>query len=231
MDKVLFNTGGLGSHQLLKFIVEGRIFEWNEQYITDDQIKKIAGLPENSELYLSICEPWQDEPIKPGEPIDLARPGIEQFFIKRSLSYSINDAKYISLSQYIRGARVRQQGNIPPNQDLFLVIEKPWEDELIEDSTWINLARPGLEQFVSREVDRHVILIVNAREKEWNKKTITFQEAVTLHYGSFDPNPKVSYSVTYKNGPRQNPEGIVSLGETLIVKNKMQFHVSRTNES
>jgi hypothetical protein len=231
MENVFLNTGGHESRPLLKFMVEGRMFEWKEQYITDAQIKKIAGLPENAELYLSICEPWQDEPIKPGESINLARPEIEQFFIKKTLSYSINGVKHTSLSQYIRGGRVRQLGNIPDDQDLFLVVEKPWEDEPIENSTWVNLARPGIEQFVSRKVDHHLILIVNAREKDWNNKTITFKEVVTLHYGSFDPNPKVSYSITYKNGPRQNPEGIMSLGETLFVKNKMQFHVSRTNES
>ena len=48
---------------VLKFVIEGRTFESHEQYITDEQIRKIAGLPDEGELYLAISEPWQDEKI------------------------------------------------------------------------------------------------------------------------------------------------------------------------
>lgn len=233
MNKRYLNDGreGHGSHPTLKFVVEGRTFEWHEQYITDEQIRQVAGLSADGELYLSICEPWEDELVKANVPIDLARPGLEQFFIKRVLPYFINGVKFESSSQYIRGKRIRLQGNIPADQEIYLMIEKPWEDELIEDHTWVNLARPGIEQFVSRAIDHKIILIVNAKEKSWNKKSISFEEVVALHYGSFDPNPQLSYSVTYKNGPKENPDGIMTLGETLIVKNKMNFHVSRTTQS
>jgi hypothetical protein len=215
----------------LKFVVEGRTFESHKQYKTDTEIKQEAGLPAEAELYLAICEPWQDEKLKPGELIDLARPGIEQFFIKRTLPYILNGQKHESASQYIRGLRLRKEGNIPDDEEIWLKIEKPWADELITDDTWVNLARPGIEDFVSRKTDHKVILIVNAREKPWNKKTITFEEVVILQYGSYDPNPLVKYSVTYKNGPRENPEGIMSVGETLFVKHKMNFHVGKTIES
>lgn len=219
------------THPVLKFVVEGRTFDWHEQYINEDQVREIAKLPPDGELFLSIREPWEDERLKPDERIDLARPGIEQFFIKRTLPYVINGEEHKSASQYIRGARIRHQGNIPPDQEIFLVIEKPWQDELIGDDTWIDLARPGIEQFVSRVVDHKVIILVNAMEKPWDKKQITFKEVVILEYGTFDPNPDIVYSVTYKNGPKENPEGIMKDDETLFVKNKMKFYVSRTNRS
>lgn len=216
---------------VLKFVVEGRTFESHEQYLTEVQIRQIAGLSSEGQLYLEISEPWRDEKIEPGTKVDLALPGIEQFYIKRTLPFVINGMKYESGSQYIRGTRLRKQGNIPEDEDIFLVIQKPWEDELIDDDTWTNLARPGIERFESRKVDRKVILFVNAVEKPWHKKKITFNEVVILEYGSVDPNPDIVYSVTYKNGPNENPEGIMNENETLFVKNKMKFYVSRTNKS
>lgn len=74
--------------------------------MTDVEIKLVSGLPAEAELYLAICEPWQDEKLKPGEAIDLARPGIERFFIKRTLPYVLKGKKYESASQYIRGGFV-----------------------------------------------------------------------------------------------------------------------------
>jgi hypothetical protein len=220
-----------GVRLTLKFVVEGRTFQSHEQYKTEAQIKQEAGLPADAELYLSICEPWQDEKLVPGEQIDLARPGIEQFFIKRTLPYILNGVKRESASQYIRGDRLRSEGNIPADEEIYLKLEKPWEDELITDDTLVNLARPGIESFESRKVDHQVIIFVNAVEKPWNKKVINFKEVVILEYGSYDTNRDIKYSVTYKNGPKENPEGIMHEHETLFVKNKMKFYVTRTNRS
>jgi hypothetical protein len=216
----------------LKFIFEGRTFEWHKQYITEAEIRQAANIPDQAgDLFLEICDPWKDERVKDHEPIDLARKGIEQFYLRKPLPYFINEVRYESNSQYIRGRRIRHQGGIPSDYDIFLVIEEPWENELIEDDTWVNLARPGREKFISKPAAVDIIILVNSRPKQWNKRKITFEEVVTLQYGQYDPNPQISYSVTYKNGPKENSEGMMSVGQTVFVKNKMSFHVSRTNQS
>lgn len=216
----------------LKLVFEGRTFDWHEQYITEPQLRKLLNIVDRGgELFMEVCDPWKDEKVDDHDPVNLARPGIEQFYIRKPLQYIINSVRYESNSQYIRGKRIRHQGGIPPDHEIYLVIEEPWENELIEDDTWVNLARPGRENFISKPVAIDIVLLVNSRPKPWKKRKITFEEVVALHYGSYDPNPQISYSVTYKNGPKENPEGIMSAGQTLIVKNKMSFHVSRTNQS
>lgn len=216
----------------LKFVFEGRTFDSHDQYLTEDQIREIANIKDRAgDLFMEVCDPWKDELVKDHEPVDLARPGIEQFYIRKPLPYTINSVQFESNSQYIRGKRIRHQGGIPPDHEIYLQIEAPWENELIEDDTWVNLARPGRENFISKAVTVDIVLLVNSRPKPWKKRKITFEEVVALHYGSYDLNPQISYSVTYKNGPKENPEGIMSAGQTLIVKNKMSFHVSRTNQS
>lgn len=76
------------------------------------------------------------------------------------------------------------------------------------DQRW-HLGKPGqarIEEFISRKNrPQKVILIVNARQKPWDKKKITFEEVIILQYGSYDTNPLVKYSVTYKNGPHWKP--------------------------
>ncbi|MCX6291631.1 MAG: multiubiquitin domain-containing protein [Bacteroidetes bacterium] len=51
--------------------------------------------------------------------------------------------------QYVSGAEIRALGKIAPDNELFLAIKEPWEDELIKDSDQVDLARPGIEHFFS----------------------------------------------------------------------------------
>ncbi|MBK8609372.1 MAG: multiubiquitin domain-containing protein [Chitinophagaceae bacterium] len=65
------------------FMVEGKEFEWSNQFITGAEIKKIAKLHKEAKLYLVVVDPWDDELINDGTQVNLARPEIEQFVIKK----------------------------------------------------------------------------------------------------------------------------------------------------
>jgi phosphodiesterase/alkaline phosphatase D-like protein len=79
--------------------------------------------------------------------------------------------------------------------------------------------------------NRKLILIINGREKDWNKGQISFEEAVILAFGAYDNNPNRVYTVTYDRGAHQNPEGLMVYGDTVYVKNKMIFNVTATDKS
>lgn len=74
-------------------------------------------------------------------------------------------------------------------------------------------------------------ILVNAREKIWKEKKITFEEVVTLAFGSVSQDPNVSYTVTYKKGDNGKPEGIMVKGDEVRVKDGMRFNVTQTNRS
>ena len=215
----------------LTLIIEGKKFEWLEQYITGQQLKELRGLPLDSELYLDIVEPWKDDAILNDEVVDLARSGIEQFYVKQKLKYSIDGRNFETDKQYIKGSQIRRQGNIPDDYQIFLDNKQPWEDDLIEDDEIVDLARPGKEKFYSKKEVTEFIIIVNGREKQWCEKTISFKQVVELAFGNYQENPNTVYTVTYAKGPHQNLEGSMVKGDKVFVTNKMVFNVTATNKS
>ena len=135
-----------GQH-VLRFTIQGKEFEWHDQYITGAEIKKIGDISLESEIYLSVKEPWKDELIKNEDRVDLARPEIEHFYLRQKLKFTIEGKEFEWDRQYIKGSEIRKLGNIAVGYEIFLAIKGPWEDENIKDEAWVDLARPGIEHF------------------------------------------------------------------------------------
>jgi len=150
---------------------------------------------------------------------------------KYVLQLTINSKHYDWKQQYITGAEIRQLGNIPAEDEIFLALKKPWEDEPIPDDMQVNLTRPGIEHFYSVSKHFNIELIVNGRPKQWTEKIITFEQVIVLAFGTYDPNPDKVYTVTYDKGPHENPEGSMVKGDKVYVKNKMIFNVTTTDKS
>lgn len=150
---------------------------------------------------------------------------------KHVLKLTINGKQYEWHHEYITGAEIRKLDNIPPEEEIFLAIKKPWEDEPIADDTKVNLARPEIEHFYSKDKHHKITIIVNGRPKPWAEKTITFEQVVELAFGSYDPNPNKVYTVTYDKGPHENPHGTMVKGDKVCVKDKMIFNVTCTDKS
>jgi len=82
-----------------------------------------------------------------------------------------------------------------------------------------------------KEHAHHLIIIVEGSAYEWSKRGISYAEVVTLFDPEFPKHPEITYSVRYKDGPHRNHEGILPPGDSVEVKNKMVFNVSRTGQS
>ena len=150
---------------------------------------------------------------------------------KAVLHFTLNEKRYEWHKEYITGAELRKLGNILAEDEIFLAIKKPWKDEPVPDEKEVNLARPEVEHFYSKDKHFKVVLLVNLEEKPWNEKTITFEQVVALAYGSYDNAEGKGYTVTYDRGPHQNPEGTMVKGERAFVKDKMIFNVKQTGKS
>jgi len=218
-----------GGRQALTFTVEGKPFETFDQYKTGAELKQLGGIPLGAELFLAVEEGYEPELIRNDTPVDLARKEVEHFFVKVKLTFTINGMSFISYEQYIKGSVIRQLGKIPTTDDIFLKIEQPFKDEFIADDEEVDLARPGKEHFISKPIC--ITLIVNARPKPWNKRTISFEEVVVLAFGNYDQNPNRIYTVTYSNGVPPKPEGTMVKGQVIHVKDKTNFDVSATDKS
>ncbi len=147
----------------------------------------------------------------------------------RVLELTINGKKYSWEQQYITGAEIRNLGHIDKEEEIFLVVKKPWEDEPIPDDKQVNLARPEIEHFYSKV--KEVIIVVNGTPHKWNKEKINFKEVIILAFGQYVDKPTMVYTVAYEDGPKQNPEGSMFANQEVFVKHKMIFNASATDKS
>jgi Multiubiquitin len=76
-----------------------------------------------------------------------------------------------------------------------------------------------------------VTIIVNGTLHEWPKGEITYAEVVALDVPDVAQHPERTYSVKYKNGQGNKPEGILAPGASVKVKEGMIFSVSETGQS
>ncbi len=77
-----------------------------------------------------------------------------------------------------------------------------------------------------------VTIIVESTPHQWPKnEQISYVQVVTLEVPNYSPNSGISYAVKYTRGEGHKPEGILTPGESVKVKEGMVFSVSETGQS
>jgi hypothetical protein len=83
-----------------------------------------------------------------------------------------------------------------------------------------------------KDKPKTVTIIVDGTPHEVPKKEmISYAEVVTLAYPDYPQHPEITYSVTYTRGDGRKPEGILSPGESVKVKEGMSFVVNLSGQS
>lgn len=82
-----------------------------------------------------------------------------------------------------------------------------------------------------KEEKKIVNIVVNGTPHEVEKDEISYNEVVTLGFPDFPQHPERIYSVTYQRGHGDKPEGILSPGAMVKVKDGMTFKIKHTGES
>ena len=83
------------------------------------------------------------------------------------------------------------------------------------------------------DVEDHktVTIVVEGTPHKWPEEYITYAQVVTLEVPDYFQNPQITYTVMYKRGPRNKPEGTLSKGGTVKVVEGMVFSVTPTGQS
>lgn len=213
-------------HPRLRFAVEGVQYETDQQYLTGAAIKQLAGLSPDVDLYLRADDPFNDELIENSKEVNLALPGIEGFFTKKTLKYFVDGKPFFSKSQYITGEEIKIAAGLPLDIELFLNVPEGWQDQRIGNEDRVNLARPGQERFISKR--KTVIIFVNGTRYEYTGATISFEKVI--EFAQVPPSSQ-GYLIKYNHGPHQNPKGILSRGTVVYVKDNMNFNVRSSHQS
>lgn len=78
---------------------------------------------------------------------------------------------------------------------------------------------------------KEITIIINAKKHKVLGPKITFEDVVKLAFGPISTNPNIVYTVIYKNGPRQNPDGTMDKGASVHIREGMIFHATQTDRS
>ncbi len=76
-----------------------------------------------------------------------------------------------------------------------------------------------------------VTIIVEGEPHDVEKDDISYDEVVTYAFPDFPSHPERTYSVKYRRGHGNKPEGVLVPGESVKVKDQMIFNVWFTGES
>lgn len=80
-------------------------------------------------------------------------------------------------NQYINRAEILQLAHLSSGSELYLAVQEPWNDELVTDTSKINLGREGIEYFY---VKRNLCLTLNGERHEWTREFINRVQLVRL---------------------------------------------------
>jgi hypothetical protein len=78
---------------------------------------------------------------------------------------------------------------------------------------------------------KDVTIIVNGRQKVVTKKELSFAEIVALAFDNPPTGENIVFTVVYRKGEGNKPEGTLIEGQTVKVKDGMIFDVTATDKS
>lgn len=82
-----------------------------------------------------------------------------------------------------------------------------------------------------RKNPKPVTIIINTRRYEVRKTILSFEELAQLAYPDSPGGENVSFTITYRKGHGNKPEGSLVAGQSVKIKEGMIFNVIRTDKS
>lgn len=126
------------------------------------------------------------------------------------------------------GEALYKMANIPTSHELYREVGGDREDEpILNNGERVHLKED--EHFHCEP--RETTIFVNTRKKEEKKRHLTYDQVVALAFNPVPTGPNIMFTITYRNGPRQNPEGELLPAGRVKIKNGMIFDVTQTIKS
>lgn len=102
-------------------------------------------------------------------------------------------------------------------------------ETVIEKGSIVQLDEQGTEHLVTRS--RTFVIFVNTRRKTTPKESLTFEELILLAFDNPPTGEGVQFTIQFTRGPEVNASGTLLEGQSVKIKNGMEFDVTPTNRS
>ena len=139
-------------HHYLKLTINGKEHEWHHQYITGAEVRELGKISNETEIFLAVKKPWEDELITNETKVDLARPGMEYFYTRHEnhkVEIFVNDKPCKVHRGKYTVTEIKNIGSVPQTDELDELIDgklTPLKDEA-------TLHIKGCEKFFSHKRD------------------------------------------------------------------------------
>lgn len=80
-------------------------------------------------------------------------------------------------------------------------------------------------------MDNNTSIIVNGRKETLKTNEVSFDDLVKEAFPDCGAGEDIYFTITYEGGGRKSPEGTLSKGSCVEIKDGMIFNVSRTDKS
>ena len=74
-------------------------------------------------------------------------------------------------------------------------------------------------------------IVVNGRQKVVSPRELSFSQIVALAFDNPPSGPNIVFTITYRRGEGHKPEGTLTEGESVKIKEGMIFNVTATDKS
>ncbi len=213
-----------------KYQLDGEVFVSEDAILTGRQIRANARLNPASHFILIEMGNQTSRSVGLEEKIELDEnevPIFVSFNSDRVFSLTINERGYEWGTEDISVSDIRRYAEIPDGHEIVLDSSG---DKVLDEDNVVHLKPKGVERIFSRQPEK-ICIFVNTREKQVEPGKITFMELVKLAFPDLPITPNTSFTVSYRKGHDNSPEGTLIKGESVKLKKGMMFNVSATDKS
>lgn len=140
------------------------------------------------------------------------------------------DGEKIRVKSPITATNILIAADLEPCDYQLLQIKKGEKPVPLEPDALIDLTDPGIEKFNTKPT-KEITIIVNGRFKKVDGKKLTFDEIVELAFENPPTGEFICFTITFRKGTKQNPEGTVEEDGSVKIKCGMVFNVTATDKS
>ena len=211
--------------------IDDQAYEADDPILTGRQLLQLAGrMPAEEHLVLEFGDRRQLEDIDLEESVDLREPGRERFVTFRSdriFNFELDGQRQPWGADLISEPTLRRIAGIGANGSVWLE-RRDEEDLRLQAGQQVSLDGGGVERFYTA---RAVTIIVNGRRKTVESDRLSFDELLALAFDPVPDGPNWCFTATYRNGPRPNPDGTLTEGQSVLIIDRMVFNVTATDKS
>ncbi|WP_323799135.1 multiubiquitin domain-containing protein [Parasphingorhabdus sp.] len=213
-----------------QFEVDGVAYGTDDRVLDGRQIRDAAGMAPASDYVLIQFTDQVGRSVGLEDAIKLVKGGSAKFRAfqnDRIFTFTLNERGWEWGASKINELELREIAEIA--EDDVLVLDGN-RDKVIEPGEEIKFGPAGVEHIIT-ERPQIIKIKLNGRWREVPPGQISYETLVDLADLTVQAGPNIYYTVTYRKGPRRNPEGSMQPGESVQIKNGMVFNVRATDKS